>query len=241
MRISVYQSLMIISATILSVGQARVSVGGCPTSLYNRIPQPFGTGGSVADGRYHMMRFDKQFKWGWETFEAKPGESFDCQYADVTKTSKGFTWTQDKPLAAFRYWPHNIACDSTTGLCDSYFPGKSTEVIYHDSTENVVIGYTCFDLMYAADFFMQQIKVPEFFRQLFAFTSQWLNQLHYSMMVVGAKNPTTVSAGALNAVENFIKNFPDTPSDYKKDIILETTAFLFGWDFNYKYSPSFVV
>jgi len=50
-----------------------------------------------------------------------------------------------------------------------------------------------------------------------------------------------VSAGALNAVENFIKNFPDTPEDYKKDIILEATAFLFGWDFNYKYSPSFVV
>jgi hypothetical protein len=71
-----------------------------------------------------MMRFDKQFKWGWETFEAKSGESLDCQYADVTKTSAGFTWAQDKPLAAFRYWPKKIACDSTTGLCDSYFPGK---------------------------------------------------------------------------------------------------------------------
>jgi len=40
-----------------------------------------------------MMRFDKQFKWGWETFEAKSGESFDCQYADITKTSTGLTWT----------------------------------------------------------------------------------------------------------------------------------------------------
>lgn len=88
---------------------------------------------------------------------------------------------------------------------------------------------------------MQQIKVPEFFRELFKFTSQWLSNLHYSMMVVGAQNPTTVSQGAKNAVENFIKNFPDTPEDYKKDIVLEATAFLFGWDYNYKYSPSFVV
>ena len=187
------------------------------------------------------MRFDKQFKWGWETFEAKSGESFDCQYADITKTSTGLTWTQDKPLAAFRYWPHNVPCDPNTGLCNSYFPGKSTEVIYHDSTENVVIGYSCFDLLYAADFFMQEIKVPEFFRELIKFTTQWLNQLHYSMMIVGAQNPTTLSQGAKNAVESFIKNFPDTPEDYKKDVVLETTAFLFGWDFNYKYSPSFVV
>jgi hypothetical protein len=114
-------------------------------------------------------------------------------------------------------------------------------VIYHDTTENVVIAYSCFDLLYAADFFMQTIKVPEFFRELIKFTSQWLGNLHYSMMVVGAQNPTSVSQGALNAVENFIKNFPDTPEGYKKDIVLEATAFLFGWDYNYKYSPSFVV
>jgi hypothetical protein len=66
-------------------------------------------------------------------------------------------------------------------------------VIYHDTTENVVIAYSCFDLLYAADFFMQTIKVPEFFRELIKFTSQWLGNLHYSMMVVGAQNPTTVS------------------------------------------------
>lgn len=114
-------------------------------------------------------------------------------------------------------------------------------MIYHDSTENVFIGYTCFDLLYAADFFMATINVPDFFRQLLVYTSQWLNQLHYSMMVVGAKNPTTLSNGAKNAVEGFIKNFPDTPADYKKDIVLEAVAFLFGWDYNYKYAPSFVV
>ena len=105
----------------------------------------------------------------------------------------------------------------------------------------MVIGYSCFDLLYAADFFMQEIKVPEFFRELIKFSAQWLNQLHYSMMIVGAQNPTALTTGAKNAVESFIKNFPDTPEDYKKDIVLETTAFLFGWDYNYKYSPSFVV
>jgi hypothetical protein len=92
MKISVSQSLIIIAAFVLSVAQARVSVGSCPTSLYTRVAQPFGSSGTVANGRYHMMRFDKQFKWGWETFEAKAGESLDCQYADVTKTSTGFTW-----------------------------------------------------------------------------------------------------------------------------------------------------
>lgn len=188
-----------------------------------------------------MMRFDKQFKWGWDTFAAKSGESFDCQYADITKTSTGFTWIQDKPLDAFRWWPHNIPCDPTTGLCDSYFPGKPFEVIYHDSTENVFIGYTCFDLLYATEFFLKEIKVPDFFRELILYTSKWLGQLHYSAMAVGAQNPTTLSDGAKNAVEYFIKNFPDTPEDYKKDVVLETAAFLFGWDSNYKYSPSFVV
>lgn len=92
MRIEVSRSVILIATTILSVAHARVSVGGCPTSLYNRIPQPFGASGVIADGRYHMMRFDKQFKWGWDTFEAKSGESFDCQYADITKTSAGFNW-----------------------------------------------------------------------------------------------------------------------------------------------------
>ena len=43
MRISVSQSLLIVAATVLSVAQARVSVGGCPTSRYNTIPQPFGS------------------------------------------------------------------------------------------------------------------------------------------------------------------------------------------------------
>lgn len=88
---------------------------------------------------------------------------------------------------------------------------------------------------------METIKVPEFFRELIKFTSQWLNKLHYSTMAVGAQNPTTLSTGAKNAVENFIKNFPDTSEDYTKDVVVETAAFLFGWDFNYKYSPSFVV
>ena len=211
---TVSQAIIIIAASIISATQARVSVGACPTSLYTRIPQPFGPQGTVANGRYHMMRFDSQFKWGWDTFGAKSGESFDCQYADVTKTSTGFTWTQDKPLDAFRWWPHNVRCDATTGLCDSYFTGESTEVIYHDSTENVFIAYSCFDLLYAADFAMREVNVPEFFRQLFTFSSQWLSKLHYSVMIVGAQNPTTLSAGAQNAVESFIKYFPDAPEGY---------------------------
>ena len=38
---------------------------------------PFRSSG-VTDGDYHIMRFDKQFKWGWETFEKKAGESLNC-------------------------------------------------------------------------------------------------------------------------------------------------------------------
>ena len=87
-------------------------------------------------------------------------------------------------------------------------------MIYHDSTENVFIAYSCFDLLYAADFAMREVNVPEFFRQLFAFSSQWLSKLHYSVMIVAAQNPTNLSAGAQNAVESFIKYFPDAPEGY---------------------------
>ena len=77
-------SSILIASILASYASARVGVGACPKS-YTPIEMPFGTDGTVADGIYHLMRFDKQFKWGWETFEKKSGESMNCQSAVITK------------------------------------------------------------------------------------------------------------------------------------------------------------
>jgi hypothetical protein len=75
-------SALLAAAGILLIGyvSARVGMGSCPTS-YTPIAMPFTTTGTVADGQYHLMRFDTQFKWGWEIFAKQSGESLDCQFA----------------------------------------------------------------------------------------------------------------------------------------------------------------
>jgi hypothetical protein len=77
-------SSILLASFLATYAYARVGVGACPKN-YTPIQKPFGTDGTVADGVYHLTRFDKQFKWGWETFEKKSGESLNCQSAEITK------------------------------------------------------------------------------------------------------------------------------------------------------------
>ena len=145
-------SSILLASLLATYASARVGVGACPKN-YTPLEKPFGTDGTVADGIYHLTRFDKQFKWGWETFEKKSGESLNCQSAVITKNSNGFKWVQNKPLDAFRGWPQQVNCDSATGKCDNVFPSP-LEVIYFEPTEPTVILYSCFDLKTAAGVFL---------------------------------------------------------------------------------------
>lgn len=77
-------SSILLASIFASYASARVGVGACPKN-YTPLEKPFGTDGIIADGTYHLTRFDKQFRWGWETFEKRSGESLNCQSAAITK------------------------------------------------------------------------------------------------------------------------------------------------------------
>jgi hypothetical protein len=175
---------LIVGALLANSAVARVSVGACPKS-HTPLAMPFRTGGTVADGTYHLMRFDKQFKWGWETFEKAAGETMDCKSANINKNANGFYWVQNKPLNAFAGWPKQVNCDSTTGKCDNVFP-TPLEVIYYDASEPTFIMYSCLDLKTAAGVFLDTIKVPQFWKDLILFFQNWLGGLHYSNMIVAS-------------------------------------------------------
>ena len=113
-------------AVIAGFAQSKIGVGPCPT--VPTIANPFNAGGVVTDGIYNLMRFDNQFVWGWSNFASLPGESLNCQFANVAKTTSGFSWTQTKPVDAFNGWPTQVPCNSTQ--CASYFPGKPLKVVY---------------------------------------------------------------------------------------------------------------
>jgi hypothetical protein len=68
-----------ILALVTSYAAGRIGVGPCPTVPL--VSNGFKTGGSIADGKYHLMRLDSQFHWGWSTFEKNPGETLNCQSA----------------------------------------------------------------------------------------------------------------------------------------------------------------
>jgi hypothetical protein len=114
------------------------------------------------------------------------------------------------------------------------------EVIYYDSVEPTFILYQCFDLLYAANFLLIEVaNIPQFWTDIILYLQNWLGKLHYSSMLVAAKNPTTLSAEAYSKVETFIRNFPDTGADYTSvDILAELAARLIGWDGNYGYSSA---
>ena len=98
------KSVLAIAAVIAGFANGRVGVGSCPKN-YTPLPMPFRTAGTVTDGHYHLMRFDKQFKWGWDTFERQPGETLNCQSGVISKNTDGFLLAQRDPLEAFRWWP----------------------------------------------------------------------------------------------------------------------------------------
>ena len=206
---------------------ARIGVGSCPS--VTPISNGFKTGGQIADGQYHLMRFDNQFKWGWESFAKLAGETLNCQSAQVTKNTNGFSWTQTKPVDAFRYWPTQVDCDAS-GNCGSYFPGKPLMPIYYDAAEPTMVIYQCFDLKYAADFFIQEMNPGAFWAGLIKMTYGVIGQIHYSLMLVAYQNPTTYSDAAKTRVENFIKTFSDVATGYKSNLFVSSTAYLFGWD-----------
>lgn len=57
-----------------------------------------------------------------------------------------------------------------------------------------------------------------------------LGSIHYSLILVASQDPTTLSAGSVTNVNNFIKSLNDQVSGYKATIGVQGAARLFGWD-----------
>ena len=81
----------VLAALLAAFASAKLGYGDCPT--VSTVPTPFGSSGTVADGQYHLMSLDSQFKWGAETFARLKGEDYNCEVGSLTKTSTGFTWS----------------------------------------------------------------------------------------------------------------------------------------------------
>lgn len=222
-----------IFAVLSALTYAKVGVGPCPD--VKGIPNLFRTGGSFSDGRYHLMRFDTQFKWGWDTFAKLPNETLSCQSANITKTEKGFSWIQNKPVDAFAGWPTTSNCDTVNFTCASYFPGKRLIPIYYDPVEPTVILYQCLDLKYAADYFVSEFNVGSFWSNLISSTYNLLGNMHYSLMLVASQNPANLSSASIARVDKFINSFSDAVPKYKPTRAVSTAAKLFSWDGKYVY------
>ena len=106
------------------------------------------------------------------------------------------------------------------------------KIIYHDAAEPTFALYQCIDLKQAADFFISEFgsRVPSFLVGLIKMTYSWLSNIHYSMIIVGSKNPTTLSAGAVSRVNDAIKSLTDVSSGYQYNFVYAAVARLFGYN-----------
>ena len=106
------------------------------------------------------------------------------------------------------------------------------KIIYHDAAEPTFALYQCIDLKQAADLFISEYgsNAPSFFVSLIKMTYSWLSKIHYSMIIVGSKNPTTLSAAAVSRVNNAIKSLTDVPSGYQYNFVYAAVARLFGYN-----------